>query len=287
MPALALALVLSGAVLHAIWSLAAKAGSPARDPVGFIWGSMLIAAVVIAPLALWAAATTEVNWRGLLGGAVIAGLIQLGYFLMVQLSYAVGDVSVLYPMARGLGPTLSMLGAVIIFGERPGVVALLGGLTIVAGVLLITVLGSRGARLSPAVVAFGIATGVLIASYTLWDTFVMRELGSSPLLHIWIIAILETVLLTPVVLLRKRSALAPFRETRGPIVLAGLTTMASYVTILFAIKLAPTSLVAPLREMSVVLVSLAGWLLFKEPNPVPRIVGAGVVVIGGLLIAFG
>lgn len=283
----ALALVLFGALMHAVWSLAAKAGAPARDPIGFIWGSSLIATVVIAPLACWTLFHAEVHWPSLLLGASIAGVTQLVYFLTVQLSYAMGDVSILYPMARGLGPTLSMLGAILLFRERPGTVSLLGGAIIVAGVVLISVWGSKGARLSPLVLCFGIATGVLIATYTLWDTFVMRELGSPPFVHIWIIVLLETAVLTPVMLLRKRPALAPFRETCGPLLLAGLTTMASYVAVLFAIRMAPASLVAPMREMSVVLVSLAGWLVFKEPNPGPRVTGALVVVLGGLLVAYG
>lgn len=283
----ALALVLFGALMHAVWSLAAKAGSPARDPIGFIWGSSLIAAIVIAPLALWTLARSEVHWPSLLFGASVAGATQLVYFLAVQLSYAVGDVSILYPMARGLGPTLSMVGAILIFGERPAGVSLLGGAVIIAGVVLISVWGGRGGRLSPAVLGFGVATGALIAMYTLWDTFVMRELGSPPFAHIWIIVLLETAILTPVVVLRRRSALAPFRESPRPLLLAGLTTMVSYVAILFALRMAPASLVAPMREMSVVLVSLAGWLVFREPNPVPRVTGAIVVVAGGLLVALG
>ena len=273
--------------MHAVWSIAAKAGSPARDPIGFIWGSSLIAAAVIAPVALWSVWHTPPHWPSLLLGAVVAGVTQLVYFLTVQLSYAVGDVSILYPMARGLGPTLSMAGALLLFGERPALVSLLGGVTIIMGVVLISVWGSRGARLSPSVLGFGVATGALIATYTLWDTFVMRELGSPPFVHIWVIVLLEALLLTPVMLIRKRPALAPFRETRGPLLLAGFTTMVSYVAILFAIRMAPASLVAPMREMSVVLVSLAGWLLFKEPNPVPRVGGALIVVLGGLLVALG
>jgi len=284
---LALFLVLSGAALHAAWSIAAKFGSRAKDPIGFTWASSLISAVLLAPFAIWAANGVTVHWPGVLLGAVVAGSIQTVYFMFVQGGYAIGDVSVLYPMSRGLGPALTMVGAMLLFGERPHVVSLIGGAIVIAGIVLIGVVGGRGGSVTPLVVCVGVATGVLIASYTLWDTFAMRELKSLPLLHVWIVAMLQCALLTPWMVLRKRAATAPFRESLRPLLVAAPATTLSYLAIVSALALAPVALVAPLREVSVVLVALAGWLIFKESNPVSRILGAIVVVIGGTLVAIG
>jgi drug/metabolite transporter (DMT)-like permease len=67
----------------------------------------------------------------------------------------------------------------------------------------------------------------------------------------------------------------------------GILAPLAYILILLAIQLAPVSLVAPAREVSVVLVGLAGWLLFREPHPVQRLIGAAVVLAGVAMLTGG
>jgi drug/metabolite transporter (DMT)-like permease len=175
----------------------------------------------------------------------------------------------------------------VIFAERPAVLALLGGLLVICGVAVIGFAGTRGVQIHRGVVGFGLATGVAIAAYTLWDSYSVNQLAISPMAQSWMSSATETVLLLPVVLASR----VPFgtlvsRDLPGAVIV-GIGSPLAYIAIMYAMRIAPTALVAPGREVSVVLVGLAGWLIFKEPNPRPRLIGAGVVLVGILGLALG
>jgi drug/metabolite transporter (DMT)-like permease len=171
--ALALALVLTSAVAARELEPGgpADAGRPA-----FVWLGALAAAVLYAPLAVAVALVGEgrVSAAGLAFMAG-SGVIHSAYFLALQRGYATGDLSLVYPLARGTGPVLSVAGAVLLLGERPGPLALAG-----AGLIVVAVLPlSGGVRHEGAegAVAFALLTGALIAAYTLWDA---HASGSRP-----------------------------------------------------------------------------------------------------------
>jgi len=136
MSSLALALVLSAAVVHATWNLLAKrvgGGAP------FVWLFGALSSAIYAPLALGAI----VVQRPRLGVQetvfiVGSGLLHLAYFLVLQRGYRVGDLSLVYPLARGTGPVLSTAAAIALFGERPSPLALAGAALVAGGVFVLT-----------------------------------------------------------------------------------------------------------------------------------------------------
>src|SRR6185437_9616312 len=112
-------------------------------------------------------------------------LLHLAYFVLLQRGYAEGDMSVVYPLARGTGPLLSVLFAVVLLGERPGAVALAGALAVVAGVFVIGGLGSSsGSGGRRAGVGYGLVTGITITAYTLWDAHAVTTLTVPPLVQL-------------------------------------------------------------------------------------------------------
>lgn len=299
-------LILFAAVAHAAWNVLVKRQG-ASGPVFFalVAGS---ATVLAAPFAIPLLVATQppASW---LGWALVSAAFHTAYMLLLQRGYRVADVGVVYPLARGTGPLLSVAGAVLLLGERPAIVTLTGAALVVAGVVVIGTASARpgaqgaggstervgagaaahdaAARLRRGVI-YGSAVGVSIAGYTLWDAAAVTGAGLSPLGHFWASLALQTLMLTALALRRTPAPRILREEARRhlPVAVAvGVLSTASYLAILTAYGFAPVSVVAPARELSVVLIALAGWLLFREPHPARRLAGAVVVLAGVALLA--
>lgn len=276
----AIVLVVSAAIAHAGWNLFAK-----RVPHGgalFVWLGAVCNVVVLLPIVAVVVARDGlpgVSWLAF----GVSGLIHLGYFVLLQRGYRVGDLSVVYPLARGSGPLLSVVAAVWVLGERPGVFALVGAAAVIAGVFVIGGLGIGGTR----GVGYGFATGALIATYTLWDAYAVTAFAVSPFVLMAGSSVVETVSLAPYAYLRRQEVGKLAREHWPAVVAVGTLSPLAYVLVLFALRMAPVSLVAPARELSIVVGSLGAWLLLKEPNPLRRLAGAVIVLAGVAAIAVG
>lgn len=281
------ALLVAGAALaHATWNITVKR-TGASGP-SFIWLGTVVGAIVFAPFgvaSLIAEGSDLVLWATL---AVVSGLLQVVYFLVLQRGYRLGDVSVVYPLARGTGPLLSVILAILVLGERPSALALLGAAVIIVGVVIIGLAGGVSrARDNRAGILYGLGVGVIIAVYTLWDAAAVTVSALPPVGFYWGSIVVQVVLLAIPALRRRDETVRMMRQHPIAILLFGILGPLAYMLILAAMQLAPVSIVAPAREVSVVLVGLAGWLLFREPHPVPRLVGAAVVLAGVALLALG
>ncbi len=208
----ALVLVLAAAVFHATWNLLAK-----RVGAGgavFVWLFGAFSVLIYAPLALGVILLQGPH----LGPAQLvfmfgSGALHLGYFVVLQRGYAVGDLSLVYPLARGTGPLLATVGAVVLLGERPGVVAVLRDIPDHPRRLPVDprAWGFSGPGLGWGVV-YGLLTGVFIAAYTLWDKHAVSALLIPPLLQSWATTVVTSGPAHP-------PRVAP--QERGPLALAG------------------------------------------------------------------
>lgn len=276
---LVVVLVAVAAIAHASWNLAIKRAG--TGGAVFLWLTFGVGCVVYAPIGIAALGPLPERWFWL---AAVSGAMQVGYFLLLQRGYRRGDASVVYPLARGTGPLLSVIFAIILFRESPGVVALVGAAVVITGVVTIGLAGGRDhATVNRPGVLYGLAVGVAIAIYTLWDSNAVINGGMPPFGYYWAI-VAGFLLLTPAAL-RERSAIVSTTKRHWVAVLVvGVLSPLAYVLILYAVQLAPVSIIAPAREVSVVLVAIASWLWLKEPHPVQRMIGAAIVLIGiGLL----
>jgi drug/metabolite transporter (DMT)-like permease len=281
-----LGLIALAAFVHAAWNLAIKRAG--ASGAMFLWLAFLVGAVVYLPFGIVSLIDSGANLWHWLGFASVSGALQVVYFLMLQTGYRVGDVSVVYPLARGTGPLLSVVFAMLLFAERPSALALVGAAVVIAGVVTIGLAGGRSrAAGNRAGVLFGLATGVIIAVYTLWDSAAVT-VGGMPVVGVyWGSVVFQFLLMAPLGL-RERARIREVAKRQWPLVLTvGVLAPLGYILILLAIQLAPVSLVAPAREVSVVLVGLAGWLFFREPHPVQRMIGAVVVLAGVAMLAGG
>ncbi|MDN6169104.1 MAG: DMT family transporter [Micrococcaceae bacterium] len=283
----ALGLILLAALAHATWNIAAKSAGSAG--AAFVWLYSVASTVLYLPFAVLVLAGADVSMGTWWSAAVVSGIIHTAYFVLLQRGYAVGDVSVVYPLARGTGPLLAVVFAMILFAERPGALGLVGAALVVSGIVVIGLTGSSSSRPGGASrgngVLFGVMTGVMIAAYTVWDAHAVTALAITPVLLYWGSLVTQVALLTPVAL-RDVSRLRSILLGNWLKVLAvGVLSPLAYILVLWAMRLAPVSLVAPGRELSVVLVTVAGWLIFREPKPARRLAGAGTVLLGVVLVA--
>ena len=280
------ALVASAAIAHAVWNITVKK-TGASGP-SFIWAGVVVGAVIFAPFgisSLLSDGTDLVRWLPLV---LVSGALQVVYFLVLQRGYRLGDVSVVYPLARGTGPLLAVILAIVLLGERPSWVALVGAAVVVAGVMIIGFAGgAQHAGANRTGILYGLGVGVIIAVYTLWDASAVTVHEMPPIGFYWGSVVVQLVILAVPALRRWPETVATARKNWIAVLLFGFLAPFAYILILYAIQLAQVSIIAPAREVSVVLVGLAGWLLFKEPHPVQRLIGAVVVLAGVFLLAIG
>ena len=282
------ALILIAAVLHATWNLLAKRAQ-AADTVAFVWLTTALSAVVYLPLAvMWLIIVplrqpfTQMDIAFICGTAVI----HCAYFLLLQRGYRAGDISLVYPLARGTGPLLASIAAVLFLGERPGVLGGIGIAGIIAGIFV-----AAGARLhvprARASLGYGLATGATIAAYTLWDKHAVSALAIAPLIYESGHFCVRTVLMAPLVARgKRRAALGPaWRAYRAEIIGVAVLSPLAYVLVLTALVAAPVSLVAPAREVSIVFGALLGARLFGEGDPRRRVAGSVLILAGIIALA--
>lgn len=287
MSALALALVLVAAALHAAWNIVAKrTGGGAH----FVLLGAIFVLVLYAPAGVWAGwpsvgAWTARTWALVLG----SGLAHLAYFLVLLKGYRAADLTVVYPVARGTGPIVTCAGAAVVLGEPLGAATLAGAGAIAVGVVLVSGgfrhMGTADGARRRAGLAWGLATGVLISLYTVLDGYAVKVARIEPILLDYFGNALRLPFLLPAALADR----AGFRETvrdhwRSALFIA-LVSPLGYVLVLYAARLAPLSHVAPAREVSMLFAALFGGTLLGERDRALRLLGAGCVAGGVITLA--
>lgn len=282
-----LALVLASAAIHASWNLWTKQLGPSVRTGTLMWLLVVISAVVYAPFALVVAARS--GWRpdaASIGLIVGSGLIHVVYFGLLLRGYRVGDLSIVYPVARGTGPLLAATAAISLFSEAPTVFSTAGLLLIVAGIVVLTWHPdpAKHEKIAPGL-RYGLATGALIAVYTLWDGWAVKRAGIPPLVFYWAGELVRVVVFTPMAL-GDRAGVAALWRTQWPRVLGiALLSPLSYILILLAMRTGAISHIAPAREISILLGAYLGGRVLGEGDRRRRLIAAGAFAMGVVALA--
>jgi len=287
MTLLPLILVVAAALIHATWNLLAKRAAAAGAP--FVFAYNVVATVAYLPWVLWLLATREQVWSWAIAFCFVASaIIHLGYSLCLQRGYQVADLSVVYPIARGTGPLFSSIGAFILLGEPPTWLGVVGLLAVVAGIGCISTQGNLAAFRQPKGqegVRWGLSTGSLIATYTVVDGYGVKVLGIHPVLIDWFSNFLRLFLLGPLMLKRPAQMMKAMQGHWWLAVGVGLFSPLSYILVLTAVDMgAPLSLVAPAREMSMMIGAIFGMLILREPINIWRVAGCATIIAGVVLL---
>lgn len=286
----ALLLVVLAALVHATWNLLAKRAASV-GPV-FVFAYNIVACIAYAPWVIWLLLRGVLVWSPA-GAACIAfsGVVHLAYSLCLQRGYQKADLSVVYPVARGTGPALATLGAILLLGEIPTPMMLVGLGLVVAGIGLIATNGQIAAFSRPGGqegVRWGTATGGLIATYTVSDAYAVTTLGVAPVVLDWFSNLLRFFLLLPMVLASPETARTAMRGFWPLAIAVGLLSPLAYILVLAALGMgAPLTVVAPVREMSMMAGAVMGMLILREPVRPGRLAGCAVLIGGVVLLTSG
>lgn len=293
-------LVAGAAVLHVTWNVLLKT---AGDPLRAAAVGMGTAALVICPLAvvIWLATGRPDVPSWTIGLSLVSGALEAVYFAFLAAAYRRGDLSLVYPLARGTAPLLAVAIGVVVLNERLGPIGFLGVAALLVGLMSLQqpwkYLRASG-RTGGGAAAFALLTGITIAGYSAVDRVAVR--GTTPWIYAGLIWASGATLLWGYTWAyrRRRATAGPAAATRPDQAPAfsrqraaggGLITLAAYLLILGAFTVAPLTAVTPLRESAIVLAS--GWGAFRlreagdRREAYRRIGSAGLVLVGALLLA--
>ena len=286
MTAWALALILAAAFIHATWNLLNKQAS---GHATFTWLVAVLSALFYTPVAggfifFWDAPVNLVAVGFMAGSA----LLHTGYFVLLNEGYRAGDLSLVYPLARGTGPLLSTVAAILFLGERPSMLALLGGFLIIAGVIVLTCSQRSSSRAgAKTAIVYALVTGTFIAAYTLWDKQAVSAFAVSPVLLDWGANLGRSLLLTPFALRHWQSTRQEWRSHRFEAIGVALLVPLSYILVLTAMQFTPVSYVAPAREISILIGTAMGTRLLAEGDVGRRLLAACAMVLGIVALSLG
>lgn len=288
MPLASLGLVILAALCHASWNLLAKRAASAGAV--FVAAYTLVGALAYAPWMVWLLVHGRITWTMPIIACIAAsGAIHLVYSLALQRGYRVADLSVVYPVARGTGPAIASVAAILLLGEQPTASGLFGLAAVVAGIALIATDGRFAAFARPEAtrgVRWGAGTGALIASYTVVDGWGVKALGIHPVALEWFANAMRPFILAPAIWRDRRGAAAAMRGHWPAAIGVGLLAPAGYILVLTALQLgAPIHVVAPAREMSMMVGALLAMIVLREPVGRVRLAGCAVMVAGVVLLA--
>ncbi len=289
MTLLALAIVITSAFTHASWNYLAKR---VNGGTAFTVLISALAALFYAPVMLYVMFTQQpsIGWMelGLLSGSII---FQYIYFNSLNRAYRAGDMSLVYPVARGSGPMFSLIMAITVLGERPSLIAIGGAMMIGVGVLILTRAASHASNINASAnrkaIGYALLVGLSIMSYTIWDKVSVSRFSIPPILVNWSVHFGLVWLLLPYTVRNWSTVRATWRQFKREAMIVGLLYPLAYLLVLTAMVFTPVSYIAPAREISILVGSLMGMRLLGEGFTRTRLLGALVMTSGVLALALG
>jgi drug/metabolite transporter (DMT)-like permease len=276
---LAFMLVLVSASIHAIWNVAAK---KAQGGSLYFWSFSFFEVLIYTPiLLLWG---IKLSW-GAVGFAMGSGIIHIVYFLLLLRGYRLGDLSLVYPIARGLGPVVSVIGAIFLFGEHPGALDLVAAMLISLGAMLLTGDPRQLAHSSalPAI-GFGLLVALSIGAYTLWDSYAVKILSIDTLSYLWVNGLVRFLALSPYAWIHREQLRKEWAQDWPKAAVVGAGSLGGYALFLWAASIADVSYVSPLRTLSILIGVILGINILKEGQKLRRIGSALIIVLGVILL---
>ena len=278
---LALALVLISAVAHAGWNFIAKRASAGP---AFNWLFDTLSVLVCLPLVIgqvWFEPTRlgAIEWAFIVGSAVL----ELAYFILLGQAYRLGDLSLVYPVARGTGPMLATLAAVLLLGERPSAAGFVGVALVGVGVLVLAADPSllSGPRATTSI-AYALVTGLTIACYTVWDKVAVSRVGIPPILYFYLFTLCRVGMLSVYAILHPAAVQHEWQVHRKHALGIAVLSPLSYILVLYALSVSAVSFVAPLREIAIIFGVFMGTHALGEGSRQRRLAG-GVAVLAGVI----
>jgi drug/metabolite transporter (DMT)-like permease len=280
MDAVVFVAVLAAAACHAAWNAIIKLR---LEPLFALSLISIACAVVTLPLAVFVPPPPAEAWPYVAASLVL----HLVYYVALGEAYRHGDLSLVYPLARGSAPLLTAAAATAWLGEQLGPIGWAGVGTLATAVLMFSLRGGRDpTTFAGRTVGFALLTAASISAYTVVDGTGARVAGSASTYIVWLL-LLDGLMMLLFGLWRAGTRLfAHFIENWASMLGGGMLSAAGYGIVIWAMTVAPIALVAALRETGVLFAALIGIVFLGEPVRLLRVVAAMMAVAGALLIRF-
>lgn len=266
-------ILLLSALIHASWNALLKASGDRVATMAVLFGTMGLIAAACLPLV---PPMTDEGWFWLGPAVALHGI----YGLLLIRMYAHGDLSLAYPIARGVAPVAVLILAMVLAAEIPTSNQIAG--VAVVGVGLLGFMG-RQANASIKAVAYAGLTGLLISSYTVIDGMGVRATGNALTFSAWLFAAWGAVMVMIAACVRGRRLTALVGQQWRRAVPAGAAAGLAYTGVMWGLGQANMGGVSAIRESSVIFAALIGTLFLGEPMGKRRI-GASLIVCLGIVI---
>ena len=269
--------VLAAAVMHGAWNVMVKLKLDRFLSLFLIQSLMGIMGVAMLLVFVWPSPASVPY-------ALTSGVLHTGYNLFLARSYRSGDLSQVYPIARGTAPLLTLLITWLAATEHIGVAGIAGVGVLVAGIWMVSLVGHRHVRLDGMTLFYALGTSVFIAAYTMVDGLGGRVSGA-PSGYAALVFILDAIFLfTTGMVLRGPGilrAVAPYWKSGA---VGAVLSASAYWIVIWAMSHAHISAVAALRETSILFVMVMSARVLKETITLPRIGGAALIVAGAVIL---
>lgn len=271
--------VLLAAALHAVWNALVKnAGDKYVSMTAIVLGHAPLAVVALPFVPL----PNPQSWPFVIASVVF----HIGYQFLLVFSYRIGDLTQVYPIARGVAPMIVAGVSVMVFGVHLTSIETLAVLAIAIGIIsLALVPGSDGIR-NPRAAGMALATGCCIASYSLVDGLGARQAGTALGYWAWI-ALINGVIFPIIMIILKPGLIGRVAcEGRSLLIYGGGTSFLAYALVVWAFTQAPIPLVTALRETSIIFALLIGVLFLNERLNVVKLASTAITFFGAVLLRF-
>jgi len=281
MPILALALLLSSAILHALWNLLLKQSQEKYLAMGW---QVIIGSLVSIFVLFFTGLPPRSIWLFVL----ISTILEAIYFAILTFAYSDNDFSLVYPVARGAAPALVVIWTALFLGEIPSAGGFLGIVLIVCGLVIIgatSLFQNHAKRPQFRGIAIALSVALVISIYTLVDGYAVKHSPAIP--YGLSLFVLMPVFTTPLIARHYgwQHSIKPFKDQPARLILVGILAVVAYLSALFTYSIAPVNYSEAIREVSVVMGAFAGWYFLGEKLGKIRILGAAVIFAGIVLIA--
>ncbi len=281
MPILALILLLSSAALHALWNLLLKQSK--EKYIAMAW-QVIIGAILSLIVLMYTGLPPRSIWLFVLVSTILESI----YFGVLTYAYTDHDFSLIYPMARGAAPALVAVWTALFLREIPSTGGLFGILLVVGGLVIIgstSLIHHQGGKPQSRGVAIALSIALVISIYTIVDGYAVKN---SPALPYGLSLFFTMPFFTAPLVVRHfgwENMVKSIRVEPARLITIGILGLVAYLCALFAYSIAPVNYSEAIREVSVVLGAFAGWYFLGEKLGKIRVLGAGVIFTGIILIA--
>lgn len=277
MSPIVIGLLLASALIHAVWNAIVRNGEDRFWSLAII---CLVGAIAALPFAIALGPPATPSWPYL----ILSSVLQIGYCLFLVRAYRDGDLSSVYPIARGSAPLLVTLGAAVVAGEWPNDAGLMGILCVSFGIVLLTLGNNRPDAKSAAA---ALATGVFIAGYMVVDGVGVRLSDSATSYAAWQAVVAGVLISLSFIVIRRRVPGLPHGKEGALVIGAGILGTLGYCIAIWAMSRSPMGGVSAVRETSILFAALIGTFILREKMTVQKALGALTVTIGVVCLSVG